>query len=72
MNFYKLYKTILEDNAAGDGGVFGGGDSFGHGGAFGNDDFYGRGYAGIPYVLGTFTRNGSKRKKKKSKRKKKK
>jgi hypothetical protein len=35
MNFDKLVKCILEDNAAGDGGSFGSGESFGHGGAVG-------------------------------------
>lgn len=63
-SFNKLVKLLMEDNAAGDGGVFGGGESFGYGGSFGNKDFWNNGDARIPYVLGTFSRNGILRKKK--------
>jgi hypothetical protein len=75
--FNKLVKLIIEDNVSGDGGVFGGGDSFGYGGAIGNKDFWNTGDARIPYVLGYFTRNGrlkpkrSKRKRKNVKKRKK-
>ena len=66
--FDQLVKCILEDNAAGDGGVFGGGESFGHGGAIGNSDFWNTGDARIPFVLGTFRRNGKVKSKKRKKR----
>ncbi len=72
--FNKLVKYILEDNAAGDGGVFGSGNSFGHGGAVGNSDFWNTGSAIIPYVMGTFRRSGKvkgKNKRKNAKRRKK-
>ena len=74
MNFDKLVKCILEDNAAGDGGSFGSGESFGHGGAVGNSDFWNTGSAIIPYVMGTFKRSGKvkgKKKRKNAKRRKK-
>lgn len=51
-NFDKLVKTLLEDNAAGGGGVFGDAPSMGHGGAVGNSDFYAPGTAIIPYAIG--------------------
>ena len=75
MNFNQLFKLIMEDNAAGAGGVFGSGESFGHGGAIGNDDFWNRDDARIPFVMGYFTRQGKlkpKAKKRKSKLKKRK
>ena len=60
----------MEQNAAGAGGVFGGGPSFDHGGAVGNNDFYAPGDSRIPYALGLFKRSGMvKRRKKKSRRK---
>jgi hypothetical protein len=67
MNFNQLVKYILEDNASGGGGVFGGGESFGHGGDVGNSDFWNTGDARIPFVLGTFRRNGKVKKRKKRK-----
>jgi len=55
----KSFKTYLKEmNVAGDGGVFGGGDSFGHGGAVGNSDFYAPGSAIVPHVLGAYSRKG--------------
>jgi hypothetical protein len=48
-----LPKIIEEDNAAGDGGVFGVGPSFGHGGDMVNSDFYATGYSGVPYIMGS-------------------
>jgi hypothetical protein len=40
--FEKIFNNVLlEDMAAGDGGVFGSADSMGHGGAIGKSDFYG-------------------------------
>lgn len=51
-NFDKLVKTILEDNAAGAGGVFGDAPSMSHGGEVGNSDFYAPGTAVIPFALG--------------------
>lgn len=63
-SFDKLVKLLMEENAAGAGGVFGSGESFGHGGDVGSSDFWNNGDARIPYVLGTFTRNGILRKKK--------
>lgn len=63
-SFDKLVKIIMEENAAGAGGVFGNGASFGHGGDIGNSDFWNNGDARIPYVIGTFSRNGILRKKK--------
>lgn len=65
--FNKLFKLLMEDNVAGDGGVFGGGESFGYGGAVGNKDFWNTGDARIPYVIGYFTRNGMLKKKKRRK-----
>jgi hypothetical protein len=67
MNFNRLVKYILEDNASGGGGVFGGGESFGHGGDVGNSDFWNTGDARIPFVIGTFKRNGRVKKRKKRK-----
>jgi hypothetical protein len=67
MNFNQLVKYILEDNASGGGGVFGGGESFGHGGDIGNSDFWNTGDARIPFVIGTFKRNGRVKKRKKRK-----
>lgn len=64
-------KYVVEMNAAGEGGVFGGGDSFGHGGSFGNSDFYAPGSAIVPKVLGTYTRSGRRKKVKSRKRRKK-
>jgi hypothetical protein len=68
----KNFKAYLKEmNVAGDGGVFGGGDSFGHGGAVGNSDFYAPGTAVIPHVLGAYSRKGkvkSRRRKRKKKR----
>ena len=69
-NFDKLVKFLLEDNVGGDGGVFGSGSSFGHGGDIGNSDFYNTGSAIIPYVMGTFRRNGKVKKKRGKRRKK--
>lgn len=69
--FNKTIKTILEDNAAGDGGVFGGGSSFNHGGDFGNSDFWNAGNTQIPYLMGTFKRNATKKRNKKRKNRKK-
>ena len=45
--FEKVFDKVLsEDMSAGDGGVFGGGDSFGHGGAVpGGSDFHASGDA---------------------------
>lgn len=57
-------------NAAGAGGVFGGGESFGHGGSFGNSDFYAPGSAIIPKVLGTYTRAGKRKSRKRKKKRK--
>ena len=51
-NFDKLVKTILEDNTAGAGGVFGDVPSMGHGGSVGNSDFYAPGTAIVPYAIG--------------------
>ena len=61
-NFFK------EDNAAGDGGVFG---SFEGGGAF-SSDFYAPGSAIVPHALGTYSRKGkvTGKKKKRNKRRK--
>lgn len=67
MNFNQLVKYILEDNASGGGGVFGGGESFGHGGDVGNSDFWNTGDARIPFVLGTFKRSGKVKRRKKRK-----
>ena len=66
MNLFRelFLKCLEEDIAAGDGGAFGGGDSFGHGGAFGNTDFYAPGDSRIPMYLGA-VRRPSKRKKSK-------
>jgi hypothetical protein len=72
MNFNQLVKYILEDNASGGGGVFGGGESFGHGGDVGNSDFWNTGDARIPFVIGTFKRSGRVKKRKKRKNAKKK
>lgn len=73
-SFDKLVKYILEDNASGAGGVFGSGTSFGHGGDIGNSDFWNTKDARIPFVLGTFRRDGKvktkKRKKKHAKKRK--
>jgi len=67
MNFNQLVKYILEDNASGGGGVFGGGESFGHGGDVGNSDFWNTGDARIPFVIGTFKRNVKVKRRKKRK-----
>jgi hypothetical protein len=67
MNFNQLVKYILEDNASGGGGVFGGGESFGHGGDVGNSDFWNTRDARIPFVIGTFKRSGKVKKRKKRK-----
>jgi hypothetical protein len=64
----RFIKTITEDMTAGDGGAFGGGDSFGHGGALSTSDFYAKGDYRFPKVLGAKKRR-KKRKKKKSKKK---
>jgi len=73
MKSFKEY--IKEDNVAGGGGVFGGGDSFDHGGSVGNSDFYAPGNSIIPGFLGTYTRQGKlknrRKKRKKSKKSKK-
>lgn len=65
--FNKLIQLIMEDNTSGNGGVFGGGESFGYGGAVGNKDFWNAGDARIPYVMGYFTRNGRLKRKKRRK-----
>lgn len=64
-NFDKLVSTLLEDNAAGDGGVFGDAPSMGHGGAVGNSDFYAPGTAVIPYAIGAKVVKGKGKKGKK-------
>lgn len=62
-SFEKIFYTkLLEDMAAGAGGVFGDTASMGHGGDFGNTDFYAPGDARIP--------KGGKKKQKKKKKKK--
>jgi hypothetical protein len=68
--FDTTVNTILEDNAAGDGGSFGGGSSFEHGGNFGNSDFWNTGNTQIPYLIGTFKKNAIRKRKKKRNRKK--
>ena len=55
MNLFEniFNRLLIEDMAAGDGGVFGGGDSFGHGGAVpGGSDFYA---AGAHNIFGAYT-----------------
>lgn len=64
-NFDKLVKTLLEDNAAGAGGVFGDAPSMGHGGDVGNTDFYAPGTAVIPYAIGAKAVKGKGKKGKK-------
>jgi hypothetical protein len=51
-NFDRLVISLLEDNAAGAGGVFGNAPSMNHGGDVGNSDFYAPGTAVIPYAIG--------------------
>ena len=70
MNLFELeFKRVLEeDMAAGDGGVFGGGDSFGHGGAFGTTDFYAPGDYRTPMYLGAVVRRRKPKRKKATKR----
>jgi hypothetical protein len=50
-------KNLLELNAAGAGGVFGGGPSFGHEGGFGPNDFWNPNDSRKADILGFFTRN---------------
>ena len=47
-DFNKYYDELMEDMTAGDGGVFGGGDSFGHGGDLEAEDWYAPGDHRVP------------------------
>lgn len=60
---------VVEINASGEGGVFGGGDSFSHGGNVGNTDFYAAGDSRVPYFLGLHRRINKTKKSKSRKRK---
>jgi hypothetical protein len=57
-DFDKTINMILELNAAGAGGVFGGGPSFGHEGGFGPNDFWNPNDSRKAHILGFFNRGG--------------